>query len=202
MKKYRISEGEGYGGRHYIVGETVQAPCYGECFDDGVKYLTILESTKKYFDEEGMSFGVGCESGYVFCAICREATTEEIEQLIKKEQKKRKLKKYQKELYEIKQTIKRLGTYVQTEEQLVLDGEVLFDNQNLYGGGDWIVVQKDFIWYVVNNGQDGDNWSNNNIRTGGAGAIGRCLERTDEMVEQLRELQKFFNEVKNENKAK
>jgi hypothetical protein len=51
-------------------------------------------------------------------------------------------------------------------------GQIVLDTQNIYGGGDWFVIGEDCIWYVRNNGMDGDNWSYNNVRTGGAGAIG------------------------------
>ncbi|MBK7814503.1 MAG: hypothetical protein IPJ52_09450 [Rhodocyclaceae bacterium] len=37
-----------------------------------------------------------------------------------------------------------------------------------------------------NNGMDGDNWSANNVRTGGAGAIGWRMPRTDEAETILR----------------
>lgn len=51
-------------------------------------------------------------------------------------------------------------------------GRVVLDTKNIYGGGDWFVICDHEIWYVKNNGMDGDNWSYNNVRTGGAGAIG------------------------------
>jgi hypothetical protein len=42
------------------------------------------------------------------------------------------------------------------------------------------------IWYVVNNGADGDDWSRNNVRTGGAGAIGWRLPHTAELEAEVR----------------
>lgn len=51
-------------------------------------------------------------------------------------------------------------------------GRVSLDTATIYGGGEWFVVGTDNIWYVLNNGADGDDWSRNNVRTGGAGAIG------------------------------
>lgn len=51
-------------------------------------------------------------------------------------------------------------------------GKTLLDTQDIYGGGDWFVVSNEEIWYIQNNGADGDNWSHNNVRTGAAGAIG------------------------------
>jgi hypothetical protein len=51
-----------------------------------------------------------------------------------------------------------------------------------YGGGEWVVIEPDekHFWYVINNGADGDDWANNNIETGGAGAIGYRLPFSNE----------------------
>lgn len=62
------------------------------------------------------------------------------------------------------------------------EGDVILDTQNIYGGGDWFVIGTDAIWYCENNGMDGDNWSYNNVRTGGAGAIGWRMDY-DKQVE-------------------
>ena len=68
------------------------------------------------------------------------------------------------------------------------DGDILLDTQDIYGGGDWFVVSADRIWYVRNNGMDGDNWSHNNVRTGGAGAIGWYIPFDEQIANQLRDL--------------
>ena len=68
------------------------------------------------------------------------------------------------------------------------DGERLLDTQNIYGGGDWFIIETDRIWYVRNNGMDGDNWSNNNVRTGGAGGIGMYIPFDELIANELRTL--------------
>jgi hypothetical protein len=45
-----------------------------------------------------------------------------------------------------------------------------------------------WIWHVLNNGRDGDDWSSNNVRTGGAGGIGRRLPYSAELDAEIREL--------------
>lgn len=65
-------------------------------------------------------------------------------------------------------------------------GEVLHDTFNIYGGGDRFVIDGDAIWYIRNNGADGDNWSHNNITTGGAGAIGWRVPYSQELADQIR----------------
>ncbi|NCU21821.1 hypothetical protein EOM89_14215 [Candidatus Falkowbacteria bacterium] len=42
-----------------------------------------------------------------------------------------------------------------------------------------------------NNGRDGDDWSYNNVRTGGAGAIGWRRPYDPAVAEQLRAAQRF-----------
>lgn len=42
---------------------------------------------------------------------------------------------------------------------------------DIYGGGAWLHLDGEDLYYVQNNGMDGDDWSRNNYRTGGAGAI-------------------------------
>ena len=55
---------------------------------------------------------------------------------------------------------------------------------SICGGGEWYIFPQnisDEIWIIENNGGDGDDWSRNNIRTGGAGAIGLRCKRTAEL---------------------
>lgn len=60
--------------------------------------------------------------------------------------------------------------------------------QDIYGGGDWFVVGPEYPWYIQNNGMDGDNWGYNNVRTGGAGAIGYRVPASSPMTAELRSL--------------
>ena len=71
------------------------------------------------------------------------------------------------------------------------EGERILDTRTVYGGGDWFVLDQagDRIWYVRNNGMDGDNWSYNNVRTGGAGAIGWYIPYDEQMAGFLREME-------------
>ncbi len=69
-----------------------------------------------------------------------------------------------------------------------MEGERLIDTQDLYGGGGWFVVGPEGIWRVENNGRDGDNWSANNVRTGGAGAIGYRVPFDQALADELHAL--------------
>lgn len=68
------------------------------------------------------------------------------------------------------------------------EGERVLDTQNIYGGGTWFVIGTEHIWHVRNNGMDGDNWSYNNVATGGAGGIGYRIAFDAEIATELRRL--------------
>ena len=59
---------------------------------------------------------------------------------------------------------------------------MLDETGRLHGGGEWVVVEpgEQHFWYVINRGADGDDWSHNNVMTGGAGAVGYRLPLTPE----------------------
>ncbi|MDG7045858.1 MAG: hypothetical protein JRN32_03460 [Nitrososphaerota archaeon] len=59
------------------------------------------------------------------------------------------------------------------------------DPENIYGVGRWWVIEVNRILLIKNNGMDGDDWSQNNISTGGAGAIGFQFEKTEEAIKAL-----------------
>lgn len=53
----------------------------------------------------------------------------------------------------------------------ILIPELGFEGENIYGGGKWLMQDDNYIYIAYNNGADGDDWSQNNFPTGGAGAI-------------------------------
>jgi len=61
--------------------------------------------------------------------------------------------------------------------------------KNIYGG-EWWVIQPEWIWHIRNNGHDGDDWGRNNVNTGGAGAIGVRVPFSEELAEKITELKK------------
>jgi hypothetical protein len=70
----RWREGEGYGGERLPEGELVfRAPEPGA----ERRWYVVTECRSSYFREDGMSFGVGDDQGYVFDFVARPATDEE-----------------------------------------------------------------------------------------------------------------------------
>lgn len=162
-----ISVGQGYGGHAYNVGDIIRRR-------DG-SYVYAVRVSQSYYNEDGMSFGVGDEEGYIYSAHCRPATEEEAAPAIEAKKKAQDSKAAKARLDEIKRAIQ--GTEnapagAENRPESEPRARRLLDTQNIYGGGDWFVVSDKSIWYVRNNGADGDDWGRNNVRTGGAGAIG------------------------------
>lgn len=181
---YLYSLGEGYGGDYLAPGTIIRSSDQHrkEGWPD---YITVVKTTKQYVREDGLSFGVGDESGYIYTYHCREATPEERQQHQTADEKRRARRDAQKRLQELIREIQRRGT---TPDPWVSPDGQRYDvvPQNLYGGGEWFIVSGARCWFIKNNGADGDNWAYNNVRTGGAGAIGRYVDDrkiADEVVQ-------------------
>ncbi len=159
--------------------------------DDAPEFLYVLTASARYIREDGLSFGVGDESGHVYSAICRPATDEESAPLRQEIAELAAKRMAAGRLQEIRKQIIEEGEWPEpTDGQLSPEGETIpfGPGQNIYGGGAWFVVGSEWVWYVINNGSDGDDWSSNNVRTGGAGAIGRRVPATAELSWQIKSL--------------
>lgn len=188
---YRLGGSSGYGCRGWSQGEVVRnTPARVDQGDP--EFLFVLSAEKRYVAEDGMSFGVGDESGYLYSALCRAATEEEAAPLAAKLAREKDLREAKKRVREISRKIQAEGEYPAGAHDP--EGERLFDTQNIYGGGDWFVVGPEWIWFVENNGSDGGDWSRNNVRTGGAGAVGRRVPFDAALAGELRELQERIKE--------
>lgn len=158
--------------------------------ENDAKFLYVLRAFARYFREDGMSFGVGDEAGYVYDATCRAATDEEslpLREAIADIQRKRDAETLRKEIAKF---IKENGMFPVVEQPV---GYRVTDRQNIYGGGDWFVVGDTEVWYIQNNGRDGDWWETNNIKTGGAGAMGWVVKRTDELMSKISEFESVLD---------
>lgn len=68
------------------------------------------------------------------------------------------------------------------------------EGANIYGGGSWFHIDEKNLYYVRNNGSDGDDWSRNNYQTGGAGAI--CYRIPLEKAKAyITEMQYFYKQT-------
>lgn len=184
---YRLSDGSGYGCEGYAPGQVLRPPDYlrEQGYPD---YVTAVRVGRRYYSEDGTQFGVGDESGYVYWAQCREATPEEIAPLRAAAEQAKRAREARRRVKEIQTMIVAQGK--RPADAGIVRGELLLDTQDVYGGGDWFVLQPEagWIWYIQNNGADGDDWSRNNVGTGGAGAIGWRIPFDEELAEELRQL--------------
>lgn len=180
-----LSGGSGYGCKGWQVGQIVQAHPK-RVAAGGPEWLYVLRAGRQYHSEEGMSFGVGDDRGYTYWAKCRAATAEEAAPAIAAAARGAARKVHQARVVAIKEQIQAQGERPAGAHRP--EGDRQMDTQNIYGGGDWFVVGPEWVWYVRNNGADGDNWAVNNVGTGGAGAIGWRVPATPELVAELRQL--------------
>jgi hypothetical protein len=133
---------------------------------------------------------LGYEGDYGCYCYYRDATAEESAHLESKARKKEaemaSAKAREVEIESIRKHIMAHGE--QPAGSHAIDGTRYLNTQNLYGGGDWFEVTNTHIWYVKNNGMDGDDWSRNNVRTGGAGAIGWRINYVADIAESLKKM--------------
>lgn len=110
----------------------------------------------------------------------------------RREEKKKKANELQAKIDDVKKAFEN-AEYPNPGNKMRVEGEVIqhpTHPENVYGGGEWWVIQENWIWYVRNNGFDGDDWGRNNVQTGGAGAIGVRVPFSEELAAQIRSLKK------------
>jgi hypothetical protein len=78
------------------------------------------------------------------------------------------------------------GTPLVTEK-----ATIVWDTFDIYGCGTMLIERNGIEFYFENNGSDGANWSLNNVRTGGAGAIG-WMRSMDGVKEHTERFHKFL----------
>lgn len=184
---YRLAGGSGYGCSGWQNGQVVRAHVGADGKLISAKtagaqeiWLFVLKATKKYVREDGLSFGVGDDSGHLFGAECRLATPEEAAPAIARRNAREKKHAAKRDLSGLLAEITANGEF--PEGPLAVKGKTLYTQDarlQAYGGGSWLIDEGGYLWYVKNNGADGDAWSANNVTTGGAGAMGWRLRWTD-----------------------
>lgn len=203
----RLKKGEGYGGVPYTVGEVVR-----DVWWEGASWpqerrqglVLVQAAVAVYCNGDGMDRGVGDEYGYLYLAWGREATAEEAAPLLAREAAANERQRQAARVTEIATQIARDGTYPAPRDgALTLVGDSVLDTQDLYGGGQWFIIDANgagpqntpAIWFVRNNGRDGDDWASNNVMTGGAGAIGCWIAYDETIAAELRALHAALSRV-------
>lgn len=187
---YRLSGGSGYGCYGWRERQLVPNTRPGGIEAGEPEYLVVLEADRVYYDSDGECFGVGSHRGYVYSATCRAATDEEARPLREALARREKAKEATEELDAICDRIRQEGErpYLPTGKINPEGEQIAGPGPDPYGGGWWIVAGDEWLWYIRNNGGDGNDWSVNNIRTGGAGAVGWRVPADRQVVDRIRAL--------------
>lgn len=148
MKK-TFRKGSGYGGADLISGSRLIR-------ED--KLWIVEKTTKQYFAEDGLSFGVGEEDGYIYTYHCREATEAEIADFTQEEN-----------LREIHRSHVAKWTYLRDTAPKAkydpIDKNLITRSKLRYQISDSEIVldaTAEKGWFLAYNGRDGDDWSYNN----------------------------------------
>ena len=148
--------------RDYHVGQIVKNK-----WNSTPEYLKI---TKVRYDGkyEGMD--------YFFIVSYEPLSDKELNEYISDRNRAIKAKDAEKRVRDIVNIIQKRGN---RPNKLIPSGDKYISERSerlsIYGGGEWIYIDGNKVIYVMDNGADGDDWSANNVSTGGAGGIGWIL---------------------------
>ncbi len=208
MKKYTKQFGTNATAKSSL--ENIYLQYAGRCSETGMSYYRlssvvprdvwrkIAEHFERFgWDEDGELYGWLTAQPEVvekILGVREELTLEHRRRKAEKrrEEKKKKTQELQAKVDDIKKAFSD-AEYLKTENKMKIEGEKIqnpLNPENPWGGGEWWVIQPDWIWHVQNNGFDGDDWNRNNIETGGAGAIGVRVPFSETLAAQIRSLKK------------
>lgn len=170
-------------------GSVRDLPSVGETIKRGDEYHVVTEVSRgRYYGDDAMSFGGTDDRPYQHRVMLRRATDEErashMDREAKESAERRRKQEAKRAIDSVIGDIRTAGTMPEKAEP---KGETILNTFTAYGTGDMIVIDDDRIWYIKNNGMDGDDWSRNNVATGGAGGIGWYVPKTPEMERRIRE---------------
>ena len=176
-------------GGHPAIGSTFKDRKTGD-------YMEVVTVKSTYYSEDGLSFGIPDDRGWMHVVTAKPSgDAAEIQKIQDREREKLTLSEARNRRKEIVRMFTERGDFPSGSHSLHGDRLVLEGRSSvLYGGGDWFVAEPSTLWYVRNNGADGDDWGRNNVSTGGAGAMGWRLPATDSLEKELRALDVFIGE--------
>jgi hypothetical protein len=172
----------------------LEAMQVGELIEKEGRAYKIDAVKPRYYAEDGLSFGLSDDSGWLFHYSATPAPEDEGAPFLAKKQAERealgRLVSARNTMSALENHMHDAGHYPQGMSRP--EGDTYLDTSNIYGGGSWWVIGPKKIWFVRNNGADGDAWDRNNIGTGGAGAIGRYVPYNEKMAHTIREQEKVI----------
>lgn len=181
--------------------------------DMGYYDMKPIELKGWYYSKEAIDALV--KAGYLV-SYCKEVITSSFDETFlivkkKKQERDEKIREFDKKKSQLRAKYYEYlsNSYYMTEKEVedaklngleqILAPEIGIKGHNIYGGGIYLVKKDNFLYFIKNNGMDGDDWSRNNFETCGAGAIATRLNITDEVEAWLKEavelnFEKFMTE--------
>lgn len=145
--------------RSVKVGEVIRHP-----YQDKQALLIVPTRQKsRYIREDGLSFGLDTDSGYLFTVEYRLATEEETRAFLLAEEEVKQKKARRAELFLVQGRVaSTIRTRGQRPEQAAPKGRQWPEKKRY--DNDYFLVDEEAgqIWLVVYNGRDGDGWDANN----------------------------------------
>jgi len=77
----------------------------------------------------------------------------------------------------------------------ILIPQIGVEGHNIYGGGKYLLIDDTYLYIIKNNGHDGDDWSQNNFGTGGAGAIATRIKIDDTVTNWMLDVVEFCDDI-------
>lgn len=162
----------------------------GSIFIDEDKAYKVLSC--HYEAEDGLSVGVMSDSWYsieaqdVSDTEKGQAELSKYHDKIERDKKANELTKAKRKSLE---KIYKYNTEKITGEHHISDftenAITVLDTFTAYGTGEKILVKGQTVYFITNNGMDGDRWDINNIKTGGAGAYGSQTVLTENLADEI-----------------
>lgn len=163
----------------------------GSLYEHKGKLYEVL--SKKYFEEDGLSFGADENEYY---EIDLKLLGEDDDRVIEYRTHKGKVAQAQKAKQAKDIAVHRISTVAEKGDsigetslaELVKDAVVLNSTFDLYGGGEMLLLKNNELFLIINNGYDGVSWKRNTIATSGAGAYGYHIPLTPELEDSVKVL--------------
>ena len=187
------NEKKNSGKKRIVLSGNENRPARGEIILKNGKAYRV--ESVRYERYDGFSFGADTEDWYSVQAVDISDTEDGKSALDNARKAEEAAKAEQNKIQEVKSTLSSIRDIIENKSNYVKKGDIpskdsviLYDTFNMYGSGERIVLDGDYVWYIRNNGMDGDAWDQNNYSTGGAGAIAYKVKRTELIDDKLKQI--------------
>lgn len=182
-----LTRADGYNGRPFEVG-AIERNTNAHIAQGEPEWLVVVNASHEYISRDGMSFGLGDESGYLYHAYARPATPEEAAPVIEQLRRSAEKRAAQRALDALARRVQDEGERPD-QAHIGDDAVTLFSKHTGYGYGvTWRVAPGNpgAVWYIQGNSGDGDDWAANNL--GGHSIAWRLADPDSSLATELHRL--------------